>query len=106
MTATRETLREAVARALCISDGFDGSNWLGYADDADAALAAIEAAGWRVVQARTTTGVTVAPYGDEIVVLLEEDNDIASAILDVNYATELRDGLTEVLAAPRIAEKE
>ncbi len=60
MTPT-DTLREAVARALCL-DAFgqagltydlpsvvDGQ-WTVYLDSADAALSAIEAAGWRVVK--------------------------------------------------------
>ena len=57
MTPT-DTLREAVARAQCAAGGFDpdeimsndGPRWRYYLPTTDAALSAIEAAGWRVVK--------------------------------------------------------
>ena len=48
MTATRETLREAVARAIRDLT-FSALTMDETRDVADAALAAIEAAGWRIV---------------------------------------------------------
>lgn len=59
MTPT-DTLREAVARALCTSDGFHEESWEVYLSGADAALSAIEAAGWRVVPAEPTEAMTGA----------------------------------------------
>lgn len=62
MTSTRETLREAVARAIH-NDRLHGMvAWIDvsaahktrYRGYADAALAAIEAAGWRVVPVEAT----------------------------------------------------
>ena len=53
MTATRETLREAVARAIRDLT-FSALTMDETRDVADAALAAIEAAGWRIVPADAT----------------------------------------------------
>ena len=61
MTPT-DTLREAVARAQCAAGGFDpdeampngGSRWRYYLPTTDAALSAIEAAGWLVVPVEPT----------------------------------------------------
>lgn len=59
---TTDTLREAVARAQSAAGGFDpdeimpngGPRWRYYLPSTDAALSAIEAAGWRIVPAEPT----------------------------------------------------
>ncbi len=60
---TRAELIEAMARAICIDNGFDPMcrlsprdrpRWMGYQENATAALAAIEAAGFAAVPREAT----------------------------------------------------
>lgn len=67
---TTDTLREAVARAQCAAGGLDPDEimpngwprWRYYLPTTDAALSAIEAAGWRIVPLEPTLDMIQAHY--------------------------------------------
>lgn len=79
MTPT-DTLREAVARAIAVRDGSDGLNWTAYASDADAALSAIEAAGWLVVPVEPTEPMRFAG-GTVCEQIMFEGHPLASGVI-------------------------
>lgn len=70
---TTDTLREAVARAQCAAGGLDpdeimpngGPRWRYYLPTTDAALSAIEAAGWRIVPVEATEAMLDAGLRDD-----------------------------------------
>lgn len=107
MTATRETLREAVAIAIAEVPPMKNL------DQADAALSAIEAAGWRIVPAKDHDLVLAASPATGEFRIAELSCDVsgkrrfnaATYLVRVGAFIRKNYGVYERVA-PRIAEKE
>ena len=100
----RETIIEAMARAMCVEGGFDpdermpndGPRWGYYVPGVTAALAAIEAAGVRLVPVEATEEM-VSAYYDEMPTPYH---------IDMRDTGEARQAFEHVLAASPYAPKE
>ncbi len=97
MTATKETLREAVFDILWPLQPWEGEESVCRAA-ADAALAAIEAAGWRIVPADATADMTAPAVRHALSINLGHEYTWPQYMFDLYRI------MTD--AAPRIAEKE